>query len=279
MSPSTRNIGKVGGGERRSRLLLVSLIGSLVLVALLSWQAVDAARSHRATATAVLGDYARLALDEYVRRTANEIGYYGYYPLLTAVRQLAEEQPGRLPTRSEVEGRLDAGRRRALELAGPLFRIGLEPDGTVQYDGESAARDWLVGRLRELGPDGIGGEGIPTLHGVVDGSPRSFVFDRISSDEGEVVGFEVRLDRLGPWFRQERSSAARCCRPRSREARRTTPGSSWPSSTRQARSCFARRPTVRTSRWSTATLATPTRESCRGPSCAPRWPRAPPTGS
>ena len=69
----------------RSRYLLALMVASLILTILLGWQAQDAARSHHATAEQVLRDYAALAADEFVRRTTNQVGYYGYYPLITAL--------------------------------------------------------------------------------------------------------------------------------------------------------------------------------------------------
>ena len=74
------------------------LLGTLVLASFLAFQAVAAARDHRATTSAALTDYARAAGAEYARRVGQEFEFYGYYPLFRvlprpAVSRRSEPRP------------------------------------------------------------------------------------------------------------------------------------------------------------------------------------------
>src|SRR6516225_4464022 len=81
--------------SRRSRTALIVLLFviSLATACMIALQAQYSDASRRATAESVLRDYSSLVADEVIRRSAADIGYYGYYPLIGAV--LREVQQGR----------------------------------------------------------------------------------------------------------------------------------------------------------------------------------------
>ena len=62
-------------GPRRSRstLIVVILVATLGMAGALAWEALQAARSHRATAENVLRDYSRFAVWELTRLGRTEI--------------------------------------------------------------------------------------------------------------------------------------------------------------------------------------------------------------
>ena len=82
MSPSTNGTHPPGNGAKppkrlprpgTSALPVVMLAAALLLTALLAWQALDAARSHRASAERALRDYAAFAAGELARRTQSTL--------------------------------------------------------------------------------------------------------------------------------------------------------------------------------------------------------------
>ena len=65
----------------RTAVIVLLLLISLATASLLALQAHFSDVYHRATAEGVLHDYSSLIADEVIRRSAAEIGYYGYYPI------------------------------------------------------------------------------------------------------------------------------------------------------------------------------------------------------
>ena len=131
-------------------LLLVSLVTAGVLAA----QAYVAGRYQRAAAESVLRDYSSLVADETIRRTTADVGYYGYYTLVTAVLREVQRSPD-LP--ADLGSRLavstDQGIRSAARLAKGFFRIEPGPGRKISFASDPpAARiaDWLQGQLVEM---------------------------------------------------------------------------------------------------------------------------------
>src|SRR5215831_11921246 len=82
----------------RAALIVLLLLISLATASLLALHAYYSDASQRATAERVLRDYSSLVADEVIRRSAADIGYYGYYQLIGAV--LREIQQGRRLSRA-----------------------------------------------------------------------------------------------------------------------------------------------------------------------------------
>ena len=193
-------------GDARDRIragpVTLLLLASVALAAVLAWQALAAAREQRATAEKVLRDYAMLAADEFARRSANEVGFNGFYPLVTALRQA----PGPLLAPGDLSRSADETVRRASDLVLDTFRrdprtgvlevLGPEPSGPVHA--------WLSEHLA-TGPASPSGRRYETLHGDVAGALRSFVFAPSAvGTPGAVVGFEVALPALALRFQRAR---------------------------------------------------------------------------
>ncbi|MCG8454638.1 MAG: HAMP domain-containing histidine kinase [Holophagales bacterium] len=169
----------------RSTWILLLPFGALALVLALAWQAVETAVEHRRAAEAVLRDYAELAAQELVRRGINEVGYYGFFPL---IRRLSEGfgDPA-VPLSTAIPGVEPEDRTVKTELIRRVFRrvdAGLE---LSPPDAELAP--WLATRLAAE-PDADAP--FRVLHGLVGGEQRLIVH---TSVEGASLGFEV--DRRG----------------------------------------------------------------------------------
>ena len=106
----------------RTTLIVLLLLISFATAILLALHANYSDASQRATAESVLRDYSALVADEVVRRSAAEIGYYGYYPLITAVLHEVQ-QPGLPATKITFLDSSDTGLKRAAGLAKSYFAI------------------------------------------------------------------------------------------------------------------------------------------------------------
>ena len=81
-------ISSLSKSSTRQAIIIVQLLMTLVLTALLAYQAQDAARSHRLTAEAVLKDYAGLAAREFASTSANRLSYLGATPVFRLFRNV-----------------------------------------------------------------------------------------------------------------------------------------------------------------------------------------------
>ncbi|MEE8526782.1 MAG: HAMP domain-containing sensor histidine kinase [Thermoanaerobaculia bacterium] len=180
------------------------MAASLLLVAALAWQAFDAARSHRTVAEGVLRDYARLAADEFIRRSVSNVGYTGYYRLLGALRKALAGPRGALPEAAELAA-ADPGCERALPLARYFFRITpgadrLEISGAAGSGGvDPAAQRFLLDELGEATPELDTDHAYAVRHAVIDGAPHTFIFAAAGAPP-RFVGFAVDDEELAAWL-------------------------------------------------------------------------------
>ena len=131
--------------ERRTAAVVVLLAMALVLTAVLTWQAADAARSHRRTAQRAVSDLAAIAADELIRRSSAEIEAYGFVPVRQAIYYaLTRNEP--MPDIAKLNAIADDRLRRALPLVGPLFSVDLENRRVVPPN-DPALDAWLVSNL------------------------------------------------------------------------------------------------------------------------------------
>jgi signal transduction histidine kinase len=197
MAASGRRVRNGTGFPWAPALLATALLLTLVL----AWQAVDAARSHRAAAIKVLHDDATLAANEYLRRARYEVGYFAFYPALRIVTD-ARRTTGRLP---------DPGGLTASAPIAPLgflrMLVELDPGSgklttSPPASGELAA--WLDADFPRLVLERASSRGeLAVTHVSIGGVHRTFVYG-MSPASGEALGlgFEVDLAALGPsWQR------------------------------------------------------------------------------
>lgn len=183
-------------GSSGSHVIITLLVLSLLLVGVLTWRAQQAARSHRVMAERVLRDFAALASAEFVRRALNEVGYYGYQPLMSAIREIESARPGTLPD----PGALAAHDRtaRAVGLASRFFRFERRAQRLSVSD-----RSWpaqvqsrLIGILESSGT--VDTHGFESAVEVVQDTVHTFVYGATAS--GDLVGFEVDMQALPAWL-------------------------------------------------------------------------------
>jgi len=189
-----------GNVVSRSRMIIGLLILILLLVLGLVWQASETLRSNRDTTTQVLQDYARLVSDEFARRAMGEIGYYGYYTHINALRQrfdagadfLAEAQDSPAGSLARYRFIVDP------ETAEVWFSQPPETAATMEVHLLRMARDILAKPAPE--------SGFFIDHLIIEGQAHSFVFAR-ANDPDRVFGFAVDrsglTDRLHQLFQRD----------------------------------------------------------------------------
>jgi signal transduction histidine kinase len=188
--------GRAGRPSRSSLAVGALLAGTVASSVLLALEAYRAVAYHRRTAVSVLRDYASLAAAEMVRRSSNEVGYYGYYPLATALANAAREA-GRLPP--DVMSRLARDtdpQRRPSRLVRTVF--AWHPRSGLVWAGPAfppMVADWLRARLPSTPAPQMGYE---ALHATIDGAPHTFVLAALQSEAR--LGFEVELPALSDDF-------------------------------------------------------------------------------
>jgi signal transduction histidine kinase len=186
---------------------VVLLLVSLLLAAVLAYEAIDSARSQRATAEGVLRDYAAFAAEEYTARVARELEYYGVYPILQLLTAMnIGEGRVRLPEPASLGATATPAVQQSLGLVRYLFRSDLQA-GTTAVAGDTAAvaPPWLHEALASHArtvyePDWSSA----SLLEWRDGVPRLFVYTLHplpSTSPHVAYGFEADLIELEQYFK------------------------------------------------------------------------------
>src|SRR5215510_882171 len=188
----------------RTAVIVLLLLISLATASVLALQANYSDVYHRTTAEGVLHDYSSLIADEVIRRSAADVGYYGYYPLVQALVQQIQKsgdltQDARMTFLSAPDPRL----KRAAGLARNYFQMD-RATGVVTFLNDQAGENvtaWLRQNLSRV-PAQKGDPGLQVFNTQIGGAPRTFVAISTRGPQGgeKVAGFEVDLHALTPWF-------------------------------------------------------------------------------
>jgi signal transduction histidine kinase len=190
----------------RTALIVLLLLISLATAGMIVVQAQYSEASQRATAESVLHDYSSLIADEVIGRSAADIGYNGYYPLVEAMLREVQ-QSGRLSaaTRAALLSAQDARLKRAASLVKTFFQMD-PATGRLVFFGEQPSEElsgWLRQNLPQLfAQRGSTGFHQVVFHSLIGNTPRTFVAGPARGPQGResVVGFEVDLPALTQWF-------------------------------------------------------------------------------
>ncbi len=191
-----------GAGASRSRLIIGLLVLILFLVLGLAWQANRTMRTHSATATNVLQDYARLVADEYSRRAMGEVGYYGYYAYINVLRRrMLEDSIFPFPvTKPDV----DSPEARASRLVSYVFFVDVSNavfQTSSKLDDNPGIEEYLKQRASKILQQPLPESGFTIDHVNIGGHPHTFVISTVD-ETSRAFGFEVDRSELSSWLRQ-----------------------------------------------------------------------------
>src|SRR5262249_10162621 len=181
----------------RTAVIVLLLLISLATASVLALQANYSDVYHRATAEGVLHDYSSLIADEVIRRSAAEVGYYGYYPLAQAlVQQIQKSADLTQDLRMTFLSAQDARLKRAAGLARSYFEMD-RPTGRVTFLEDQTDENvtaWLRQNLPRVTAQ-KSDPGVQVFNTQIGGAPRTFVAVSTRGPQGgeKVAGFEVDL--------------------------------------------------------------------------------------
>ena len=187
----------------RTALIVLLLLVSLATATMILLQAQFSDAYRRGTAESVLRDYSSLVADEVVRRSATEVGYYGYYPLIGALVHEVQ-QSGSLSeaTGAHLVSSQDARLKRAAGLAKGYFQMDLATGRLAIFEADSRREVPVWLRQGLLGMSAQHGENGQVLHSPAGEPPRTFLaaVTQGPGRQDKVAGFEVDLPTLTQWF-------------------------------------------------------------------------------
>ncbi len=156
MASQTR--GGARGVERRSKLIMALLLLMVVLTGVLTYQAQDAARSHRATAERALKGYASMAVWA-LDRNAQEVLFASLIATIDSIQANLPKQPG-LPT-ANLPGRAVVEDCKCFRGRQPYTRFALTTEHALVAEGAlpPALRTWILDSL-----EARAGSGAPVYH-------------------------------------------------------------------------------------------------------------------
>src|SRR5262249_47276768 len=178
----------------RTALIVLLLLVSLATATMILGQAQFSDAYRRATAESVLRDYSSLVADEVIRRSAAEVGYYGYFPLIEALVHEVQQAGGLSETtRAKLLSSQDARLKRATGLAKSYFQMDMATGRLtfLEEDSRAHAPIWLRQSVR--GMSAQHGENAQVLHSPAGEPPRMFLASAARGPGGrdKVAGFEV----------------------------------------------------------------------------------------
>ena len=192
--------------SRRSRtaFIVVLLLTSSATAGLIVVQAQYSAAAQRAAAEGVLRDYSGLVADEVIRRSAVDIGYYGYSTLSAALVN-EFQKTGRLAPSlsSDLLSVKDSRVKRAASLAKHYFQMD-QSSNQLTFLGQAPSQDVAVWLRENLVRSAAPHSDAPfqAFTSRAGQSSHTFVtaFVRGPASRQAIVGFEADPSKLPEWF-------------------------------------------------------------------------------
>ncbi len=168
--------------RRRPFAIVAMLLAALVLIGVLGWQAWRLQQTNAATADSVLREYGILVADEYGRRASAELGYRGYYQLVSRLAGLGD--PGAMRAVLDADDALAA----AANLAAGFFVLR---DREVATDGLEVSSE-VDALLRRIARD-PGGQDTPYNSSRTESGREQVIYATRAAPDGasHIAGFVV----------------------------------------------------------------------------------------
>ncbi len=175
-----------------------ALVLIAVLVLVLMWQSLTLLRGLRSTEQAVLHSYAELAADEWIRRSAAQIGYRAYYQTLLALQQQAADPDAELCSVTQRWAQADDALQSAAQMIEQIALISAGQDRCNTAPAELISRvDALISQARASAAPT---DPINAFHQFDADSPNpgSWILAPVAGERW--LGFKVHLPALGERF-------------------------------------------------------------------------------
>jgi signal transduction histidine kinase len=195
----------------RGAPLVVLLVLTLALSTALAYEALDAARSHRATAESTLRDYAEIAAWEFTRRARDKVGYAVELALWPALQATPSERDELWLSAEDVAEKAwhkkceDCPRVDHVEF---YFKLDLETRevSTTKTETPEWFLGWLADTLCALSGEVVtGGEGdLAMLVGPISGRTNVIGYTFVADSSGKphtAYGFRSKASGLHDVFR------------------------------------------------------------------------------
>ena len=177
----------------RPLAIMLLLVVALALIGVLGWQSWKLQQSHLETADSVLREYAILAADEFGRRATAQLGYQGFYTLIS--RSVSLASPSLM--RAELIG--NDALAGLVDLPATFFVIGREK---FEIDGAALSSD--VKTLLQNTAIAVNETEEPYYSRRTEDNSEQVIlgFRRTEPGEPEVVGFVVNNSGIGTQLQQ-----------------------------------------------------------------------------
>ena len=190
-----------GSPDERRIFAIVLLGAALFLTAVLTWQAVTAGTYHRFAARRAVRDFAAIATDELIRRSAADVESYGFQPMRQSIAtQLAREET--MPTLENIHADRGVRLDYSLPLVKQLFMVDLNahtvtPPLPKPLESSLLASMLPIARARRRAGD-------PQSIGVDAGGEHYLVaYGILQMEAGRIFGILIDDAALGPFLERE----------------------------------------------------------------------------
>ena len=180
--------------SRQSSFAVLALIASVVLTIVLAWQAQQAAASQQRVAQQVLQDYSALIADEFIRRATVQLGFRGYYDLVTTLHGQGYDS---IPANDVLRGNAEV---HSSDLAGGIVFYNRATAELIAQPGMDAL---MVERLQNtieslaLAPDDMQPF---AFVGATHGDRYRMTVVSAAAEGETLVAIEINTDALGAWL-------------------------------------------------------------------------------
>jgi signal transduction histidine kinase len=186
--------------ERRIAAIVILLGSAILLTAVLTWQAVTAGTYYHSAAQRAIRDFAAIASDELLRRSAADVEGYGFAPLRQVVATRLSRgapMPSIAELRATTEPRLDY----SLPLVRQMFMLDVNARSVTPPVPQPLER-WMLARLLPTARERRAGGSPQSVRVDIGGTSYLIAYGAAQIQAGRIFGFLVNDDALGPFLQR-----------------------------------------------------------------------------
>lgn len=184
----------------RAKVLVILLALSFLLMCVLAWQAFQSTSQHRQIADKVVSEYAQLATEEFSRRIMADIGYRGYFQLITQWREYVMSLQSRQDKEIDVAKRNQSNLCQDDNLASYFFFT--QNNETLLFDQQCQKHNSLALQniINQFDKNKIQDQPFAFIHTVENNNPISIVISKLN--QNQLLGFVINRQTLAQKLEQ-----------------------------------------------------------------------------